>query len=354
MSEHLTRDDLTRLWQQQLPDDARLRALQHLRDCAACSALLAADARVDAEAARLQSILAASEERHLDAETELHPYVDGLLGDVEREIVESHLDDCAACRADVADLRALRDELRPRRRVWTYVAAAMLALVIAAAAFLAFRGDRETPPVADVSQPPPVRPAPPPQRVAYASAEWTRAVDAALASGALPSPRHPLPRTPDVLRGSGGSTSAMLEPAGVAVDTTRPRFSWPELPDATYVVAIFADDEEIARSSSLRVPRWTSSRDLRRGTTYTWQVEVLSGDARRILPEPPAPPAMFRIISAAEHEELAQARAQHPNDALLHAVLAARAGLEHETRAALEKLRAQNPEDPRVRRLLSK
>ena len=355
MSEHLTRDDLLRLWQQQLSPDARLRALQHLRDCRACAALLDGEPRVDAEAASIRAILAASEERHLDVDTELHPYIDGRLEGAEREIVESHLDDCALCRDDVETLRALRVERPPRARIWPWVAAAMLALAIAIAAFVALRND--APRVVDVPQPPPATPrrvSPPPEPIAYANADWTQAVDAALESGSLPAPRHPVPHSPDVLRGGEPAAASSLEPAGVAVDTTRPRLSWQGVPDAEYVVAIFAGDEAIARSNPLRALRWTPSRDLQRGVTYTWQVEMLSGGERRILPEPPAPPAMFRVISREEHAELASARARHPEDHLLLAVLAARAGLQREAEAALQKLREREPRDPRLQRLLAK
>jgi hypothetical protein len=58
-----------------------------------------------------------------------------------------------------------------------------------------------------------------------------------------------------------------------------------------------------------------------------WQVEVRRKNSRTILPAPPIPPAIFRVLETAAHEELEVARAAHPSDHLLLGILYARDGL---------------------------
>jgi len=53
------------------------------------------------------------------------------------------------------------------------------------------------------------------------------------------------------------------------------------------------------------------------------------------MPAPPAPPAIFRIISQRERDELVRARAEAGDDHLLLALLYARAGIVDEARREL-------------------
>ncbi|HYC91726.1 MAG TPA: hypothetical protein VEO54_21080 [Thermoanaerobaculia bacterium] len=289
-------------------------------------------------------------EEHLDYETHLAPYVDGAIGAVEREIVESHVEDCAMCRRELEDLllhaqRARGGGLKPALR-WLALAAAV---VVAIGVAVVMRRPEPVPAVVPVvrSSPPPA-PAPAPAPPSYANPEWARLVERALTEGRLPEPAIAVAMaTGDTVRGSGESSRAELRPSGVVVETARPTLEWQATPGATYDVVVFSGEEEIATSGPLTEPRWTLRQDLPRGRTYVWQVEVTRGQSRTLLPSLPTPPPAFHVLGAQGLAELEEARKRHPEDRLLLAVLAARHGLAAEARRQL----SSSP-DPRVQRLL--
>src|SRR4029434_3562191 len=83
----------------------------HLANCAACR-----DQLCDAESAQvrflfLRNSLQADTQTHIPYE-QLAAYVDNLADDVDREIVQSHLELCSACRAGFEDLRTFRAEIQ--------------------------------------------------------------------------------------------------------------------------------------------------------------------------------------------------------------------------------------------------
>src|SRR5439155_1588763 len=71
------------------------------------------------------------------------------------------------------------------------------------------------------------------------------------------------------------------------------------------------------------------------------KVEVRAGPSTTILPAPPRPPALFRIVDEATANELAEAARRFPDDHLLLGVLYARAGVQW--RAAEELAQAASP-----------
>lgn len=166
-------------------------------------------------------------------------------------------------------------------------------------------------------------------------------------SGRLPSSPDPgLTAPDDILRGSSsGHAAERVAPAGRIVEETRPEFSWTPRPGSTYVVAVFRDEVEVARSPLLHEPRWRPAQTLRRGNTYIWQVETTKDGTTDIIPSPPAPQSMFAILGEAEHADLVAARRAHPRDRLLHAVLFARYGMRDEARASLREAAAAGDAD---------
>ena len=254
-----------------------------------------------------------------------------------------HLESCPACAAKARarasrDLGALRRELTaapPRRR--GHIASIAAAAAIAAALAVGFIVTRDDPAPPVVTPPPRTatvasRPAPPPPApqtaATYADAEWQRLVDEARASGRLPFPGDldELRGSPEVLRGEGRE-SLRVSPAGIVVEDPRPAFTWTARGSKTYVVFVFDGEREVARSGELRGDSWRPDRDLPRGRILSWQVEAGEGEELETIPRPPAPPAKFRIVSDRDRRDIERARALHPDDALLHAVLYARAGL---------------------------
>lgn len=337
MNAHLNPAMLDRIGNRSLPDAELATTLRHLSKCETCARLAGAALEPEIDAMR-EHLAAADETSHIDPETELAQYVDGTLGSVEREIVETHLEDCLMCRAEVDDILALA---KPRGRRWPVLpAVAAAAAAIAVTITLIQRRTEVTPPHPIEPRPAvatattePVRETPVHR---YANAEWDRLVREALRSGRLPMTEVPaLSGGPDALRGSSDRSSAVLAPTGVVVESVQPRLSWPARESSMYVVTIFDGDEAIAQSEPLKAAYWTPTAPLRRGRTYVWQVAVTSGSSTAILPAPPAPPAMFGIASQRDHDDLATARRLHPDDHLLHAVLAARAGLRAEAKEAL-------------------
>jgi hypothetical protein len=285
---------------------------------------------------------------HLVSET-LFAYVDRALDRADAEVIESHLDECRLCREDVEELRALRGHLH-RNRVWQWVAAAIV-VPVAAAALMWLASTRNQP------RPNAVRATiTHPVKGPYASADWQQLVSSTIKKHQLPSPAivATLRGAGGPLRGQSNNLRAELSPAGVVIDTVYPRFRWPATAKAFYRITIASGDEVIATVSPLGEPEWQCNGALPRDRTYTWQVEVRSpGGASLILPTPADPPAMFHIISDAEHRAIALAAERHPNDHLLLAALFARSGMDSEARNEMRRLAAEKPKDLDVQRLVS-
>lgn len=303
-------------------------------------------------------------EQHVTAEV-LDRFARGDLDDAALSEFLHHLEGCEACAGAgqdrvAGDLTALRtgwtSEAPGTRRpvaVWTFAAAAAVALAVVSVLLLPKERPSAPPPRRTVVVPQP-RPAVPvipvtPSEERYANPEWQRAVAGALASGRLPFPKDldELRAPADTVRGAGGSAER-IEPAGVVIDDVRPTFAWPAREGATYAVFVFEDDRKVLQSPALQRPTWIAGRDLPRGRTLAWQVEVTAGGSFETIPSPPAPPALFRIVKAADHEELVQARKLHPHDPMLLAVLYARSGMRAEALEALRRAAAGNEPAKRI------
>lgn len=306
-------------------------------------------------------------ELHVTAEV-LDRFARGDLDDGELSDVLDHLENCESCahagqvRA-AGDLTALRDDLtesepatpRPRVFVWTIAAAAAIAILVLSALLLPKERPAVTPTPPRVAKTP--RPSTPvvvePPRSdggpTYAHPEWRKAVLMAIEKERLPFPRNldALRAPADVVRGSGGAIER-IAPAGVVLDQVRPTFTWPARNGGTYTLFIFADEREVMRSPLLSAPHWVPDRNLPRGQTLTWQVEVTGSAPFETIPSPPSPPAMFRIVTDADHRDLVEARERHPGDDLLMAVLHARSGMRDEALAALRRAALDNPAAKRI------
>jgi hypothetical protein len=341
----MSRERLRRLSRRELAPREIAEVLRHIGGCEECARMSAAG--VEAQLGALPAVADGDEGPWHPDHAEIAAYVDGAAGPAEREIVASHLEDCPLCREDVADLAKLRRPLPPRR-AWPAVMATAAALTVAVI-LVQRSGDRREPVhrppdhLPAVTTPPPAPSTAPSVTAAhtpprYSNPEWDRLVRTAIETGRLPFAPG-IGAAPDTLRGSDVGTAPDIAPSGVVLDDVRPRFSWPAREGVTYVVSIFSGDRRVAQSAPLTETRWTPDQPLARGRTYVWQVQAtrtVDGQTlREIIPAPPAPPATFHLVSKSEHDELAEARRQHPEDHLLHAVLAARAGLREEAVRAL-------------------
>ncbi|HEX8152352.1 MAG TPA: zf-HC2 domain-containing protein [Thermoanaerobaculia bacterium] len=350
---HLAEHELLDFLRGDLPQDRALRVVRHLDTCRACGAAAKSDPAVARSKSTLASLIADDDAEHPDLDTTLTAYVDATLPAHELAGVDAHLAACPRCRDDVADLRSMQAAMQPpARRSWLWPAIAAAAVLILIALLAAQLPRRNPPKPAVVEQPPaqtapPTRapqpgpsPAPPRDATTYARNEWTAAVQDAVRSGtiAMPASLAQLQFQPDALRGSEKGRTDWVAPAGTVLAETRPLFRWAPASGATYVVTVLDGQEVIAESGVLSAPSWHSSRDLPRGRTLQWQVDVRRASGRSILPAPPAPPALIRIVDRKTQRELAEARRLHPNDALLLGVLYARHGLREEALRELAKV----------------
>ncbi|HEX7152038.1 MAG TPA: hypothetical protein VF618_11170 [Thermoanaerobaculia bacterium] len=287
---------------------------------------------------------AADVDEHLDAEEYLIPYANGTLSADRKEIADSHVDDCAMCRAELDDLLVLRDTPRRRFGRWVPIAATAAAAAVLIAVVLLSAYEPEAPPARStpVAATRPNLPPPAPVRVSMRP-EWEQLVAETLRSGELPFPAGMdslRPPRGDV-RGFEDAPRTRLTPAGVVIRETRPRFTWPASKHDAYVVSVFDGERELARSPALTSHEWTPPHDLPRGRTLVWQVRAMRGEDIDILPAPPEPTAAFRIISVEDQHALDEAARVHPQDTLLRAVLLAKAGLRDEALAALAEVPAE-------------
>ena len=311
---------------------------------------------------------------------ELAALADGTLDEVQEEIVRTHLEDCAMCAAEAADLQRLAAAAAmpapvpsthvpiirapitraPRRRAARTFAllAASLLVAISLGLFLT-RGAQDPEMLSTMSTEPETL-------IALRDGNGEIALDdrgavrgvprelAGVAATLLRAPSLAPPavlaavRTADpALRGSNPRQTVVLEPAGRIVLSDRPRFSWSGATGRARVsVYNEGSGELVASSGAIRGSDWTPAAPLPRGVTLVWQVRF--GDT--IAPPPSAPPARFRIVDAASLEEIETAR-RSESHLLLGAALA-KAGLRDEAAAELEQLAAQNPNSPVARELL--
>jgi hypothetical protein len=307
MNEHVSATDLERLTAHQLESDRIAEVLQHVASCDACQKAVNHG----------PLYLTYEDEEHLTPEA-IADLLGGRADAAEVELIDTHVDDCVECRELLRDART--QAIVPRH--WARFAAVAAAVIVAAVAISVWfeRDTRSIAPPAIARKPiVPGRPA-----------AWQRLVDDAVTTGRLPLPSvlNDLRPVPRVIRGVDDATPVELAPQGVIVRSTRPMLSWAAFDGATYTVSIQRwGTDEVLTSPVLHEPRWSPGRDLTRGVTYEWQIEVRRDGTSTIVPAPPAPRALFRIVDANEERELSEAEATRGGDHLLLAVLNARAGL---------------------------
>ncbi len=293
----------------------------------------------------------------------------GAASAEEAAAVGRHVRECAECQALADEHLAIVDsaaafeaafsaeeseggaQSMPQRRVVLWAGAAAAAAVIAILLVTPRPGEPRstTAPIVRVAPPagvPPVKVVP---RARARRPEWDGLLEETRRTGrlAFPADIREL-ATPDMFRGepSAVAVSAMW-PVATAIDEERPELRWPDVDGARFVVVLTSGGNELARSGSLTTSHWRVPIALRRGQVVRWQVRMDRGETTSILPAPPAPPAIFRSISEEEHQEIARAKAEAPDDHLLIGLLYARAGVVEEARRELGA-----SQDPLASRLL--
>ena len=265
--------------------------------------------------------------QHVEPET-IERFLRGQLTPDEVLFVRNHIATCGECSTH--SLLTLRDALTisdadddafmPAARR-DYVTGS-IAAAVAAAAIVALFLPHPTPPTLHPTAHITTTTTTP---TGYGNPDWDDAVRASYTNP--PSILSTLRPRRSTLRGSAQRENAALSPLGTVVEETQPAFTWPARKDAHYIVSIYNGHQPVAKSPDLTKGPWRPPNPLPRGINYTWQVAENSNNQLRILPAPPAPPAMFRVLDAATLRDIEDAKTRFPNDHLLLGVLYARAGV---------------------------
>ncbi|HYK02285.1 MAG TPA: hypothetical protein VE974_11050 [Thermoanaerobaculia bacterium] len=301
----------------------------HLGRCNSCRRTVA-----DSAMARVavRQALETLDGDHLSFE-ELSAYVDGLGDADERTAAGDHLEVCAMCRAEAADLGQAVRVVAVRARFRGFAIAAAIAAFVAGGAALVWNTASPEPEphrgVESVRRAPATVPLPRDSPPALAPAPATasdrnpleqlppslRRVATALQRGTLASANlvASLQGTAGGQRSAGAvapGTAALLGPVGVVLEADRPAFRWSR-DDSTQMGVVQVFDSRYNRvleSPALKGTAWTSPTALKRGVTYQWQVVLRSGSGEKVLPPETDPPARFRLLTAEALAELQAAR----------------------------------------------
>jgi anti-sigma factor RsiW len=344
MRGHITSQELHLVADGAVAAESLLEISHHLGACDLCAQRAGDVVDLDALAGAMRNTLSPDEH---PVTSDLAAYVDDGLDAAARDWVDEHLQSCARCREDVADLRSEQMSLRAGWHAWQWIAAGILiAGVIGGGTMWLLSGSR--PEVIHRGSTHLVRRLPPKAPPQDAWSELERSVLAA-ARIDPPSILGALRPAAQTLRGSEAAVGRELHPAGEVIEEDRPPFVWTATPGAKYVVMVFSGEEPVATSEPLSDAQWKPSQALHRGTTYSWQVETRHADGTSVLtPAPPQPEALFRITDAETLAEIATARRAHPDDDLLLAILYARAGMKARALAELQSHLASHPSDARA------
>ena len=109
MTEHLTEQQIESFQKRKMSPEGLRTAHQHIAVCKGCRARLSSPGQFASALAAFEKELQAEDAQgdHLRYQ-QLSGYVDDELHEIDREIVESHLETCADCAAEIRDLRAFK------------------------------------------------------------------------------------------------------------------------------------------------------------------------------------------------------------------------------------------------------
>jgi hypothetical protein len=388
MMQHPTKRELDEYRARALAPAAFLSVHRHVATCPSCAAQCPDDLARDLD--NLQAALLQDDTPYHLSAAEVAAYARGTANEIDLEIADSHLSDCATCRDEVQRHRTA--EVKPRWFMNTWrVAAAVACGIIAIALAIWMLRSKPAPRQEQVSQPantssPAVEVQPSPEVVRDAElalvlndgkrkvtvdkqgtlagleqlpSSIQQKVRTALQTGKLEhsSALAQVAIEPSTLLGmsQGGLPFPIIGPMGEVVRSDRPTFYWHGSDGAqSYTVTVTdADLNVVATSPPLKTAPWRISKPLKAGGIYSWQVTALKDDGTRITaPVLPAPQAKFKIIDRSMSEMLQQAQRTYPDSHLTLAVLYAEAGLLHEAEQELRVLIRDNPHAAVAQKLL--
>ena len=394
---HLTEQQVSAYVNRTLGVSALLQADDHLTECPECcerlqSVLQANTGGTVAVNPVFLELTAKGEDFHLSFE-QLSAFVEAQLDEVDREIITSHLADCANCLAEVEDLRAFQAELAkqlvfppafvpapkwweswknfrawPARWVLVPLTAALCVGAFGLALTWKLRQDQvawqKTASLQDnkaTSEREPARSSPTPvatpeQFVAPATPA-ERAMQLALTTGRVevaPEIKNLRLRGASLMGAANEKTSfTIVAPQGIMVEATQPQLLWTPLPAAkSYVVTITDQNfKAVAQSAPLTQVGWTVPVKMERGRVYQWQVTATTEEGKEITtPLPSAPEAKFKVLAPEAVSLLQRVRPRYAGAHLELGIIYARVGLLDE---AAREFRLEKARAPLARRLLN-
>jgi len=417
MSPHLSEQDLKRYHDRELLPGEILALDDHLESCRTCQAEIRA--RLESQEAPQRIITGLQTENDLETShllyQEMADYVDNRSSEIDREIIDSHLEICRNCRVEMQDLANLKTRLDrlpqaqysppeapaaarrwpawwqlPAIRIPVLAAAVLLVLLFAWILLIHSRqqpevahiqpGPRDTPAEGTRTTPSPSVPSPvvSSARVVAdliddghhvtldsddklaglesASMQRQSEVASVLKDGRVRTPSFlvDLKGRSGKLMGAGSEPYGLLNPVATAVESRTPTFHWRAIEGAqSYELAIYdSDSQKVVASGQLTETSWTASTPLERGRTYSWQVRANKDGAEILMPPPAAAEAKFRVIDQSSLQEIQLARKSHPSSHLMLGIVYAESGLLDQSEHEFQKLLAANPESPVAHSLL--
>ena len=368
---------------------------EHLALCADCRRTLSAYLSDNTTHARSQ--LQSDELEHPDY-NDLESYVDNSCDEIDREIVESHLQLCSDCYADVREMQAFRNQaeaagapsinkiivpFRPFPRVFRYTALAAAAVIIVLILNItrepgAPNAAKSTAAPSREKQGAPQKTMPSGERLLASlqdqgttisidvngkltgaeqfPQDYQQMTKAVLMSQklAIPAEVRDLAGDSRALLGDSGTGAPfeLMAPVGIVVESTRPHFEWEPLAGAKqYQVHVYDQKfHPVATSGMISGTSWTPDRDLARSKVYVWSVIALKDGQEIESPAPPSPEAHFKVLDASKLQEIRAFR--DAGSHLLLGLACTNAGLIPEAQREFQILLEQNPDSQIAKSLL--
>lgn len=169
------------------------------------------------------------------------------------------------------------------------------------------------------------------------------------------------PNGQTTLRGSNNQKNSnpaspafsLLAPVGETVLENMPEFRWEKAANArSYRISILDADFNEVLTTEVSGNSFKLDKPLKPGAKYLWRVEAQTESGKIVAPQPPQPPAVFRVAPATAESRIASLK-KNENDRLKLAGYYAKEGMLDSAACTLKEILAKNPKHKLARRLLA-
>jgi|SRR5579884_2655397 len=361
MSEHLSKEQIVRYRDRQIPAGELLKVDSHLSGCRDCREEISRSYGVEAALTHRPSVRKKTTDEHLSY-GQLEAYIDGSMAVADSISLRNHTQSCPSCAEDLHDLESLRDELErslaeqepfwrqeQETKGWKLLRSPSFAHLRATTGLAAMillgiliwqhskrpaqNGNAAT------NMPVPRAISTPVESQLSAEIAALEPADQQNVQQAIKERKIDFPAAVMNLGGSGGTLMgessgelrfAVTSPSGEFVLDSHPLFRWRPLAGAnSYTVTIFDSRlNAVASSPALHDTKWKSSRALNSGRVYLWQVTATLNDGTVVnSPQPPSPEAKFEVLDQTKSQKLEQFHQAHPEAHLVLGILYAESGV---------------------------